>query len=121
MDIGEREGQEQLSIDASKIAELAISLWRIGKRAQRDPATPEPVVIACEMARDRLSEIGFDIREMVGLPYHENMRVRVVDHEPASQPLQIIECLTPAIYFHDSLLRPAEVVIKGEQDGTTDR
>ena len=41
------------------------------------------------------------------------MQVKVIEHEECDQPLMIAECLSPAIYYNGDLIRPAEVVTKG--------
>jgi hypothetical protein len=102
------------------VAELVVDVWRIGRRADRDGAS-EAVRIACETAVDRLASLGFRFDELLGEPYDENLRVRVVHKEGGERNVRISECLSPAVYFRNELIRPAEIVIQGEgEDGSAD-
>lgn len=109
-----------VSLPRTALAELAIDIWRIGKRIARDPTTPTPVVLAWERATERLVDIGIAVEEHVDEDYHESMRVKVAHHEGGETNPKIVECLAPAVYFTASgsptaeLLRPAEVVVRGE-------
>lgn len=104
----------------SDLADLMVDLWRIGKRAGRHGETPETVRVACEIALERALELGFDIRELQG-DYDQNMRVRVVHRDGGSVNQVISECLSPAVYFDNQLIRPAEVILKGDiTDGESD-
>jgi hypothetical protein len=62
---------------------------------------------------DRVRSIGFSLETMVGEPYHENLAVRVVDHEGGASNRTIAECLSPVVYFHGRMVRAGEVVTKG--------
>lgn len=104
-------------VSADKLAELAIAVWRLEKRTRRD-ATPEPVLIACETAMDRLHDLGVTLRDHVGDVCDDAMKVRVVEDvtpagkaDPAPLP-RIVECLSPAVYHDDRLIRRAEVIVE---------
>ena len=106
------------AVPTDKLAELAVAVWRLEKRTRRDAATPEPVLIACETAMDRLRDLGVALREHIGDVCDDAMKVRVVDDitpagkaDPAPLP-RIVECLSPAVYLHDRLVRRAEVVVE---------
>ena len=62
--------------------------------------------------------MGFQLDEMVGDIYREEMRVKVAHQEGTEGILRISECLSPAIYFsseaQNELLKKAEVVVRGE-------
>jgi hypothetical protein len=109
-------------VETSGLADLAVDVWRIRRRAVRDGAT-EAVRIACERAVERFTDLGLQMTEFaIGEPYDENLVVRVVHREEGGSNARIVECLSPAIYFHGKLVRPAEVVIEGvEENGTSDR
>lgn len=96
----------------ASVAELAIDLWRIRIRATKDNAS-ERTLAAIERAEDRLSRMGFRLDNLEGTLYDSNMNVRVVDHEESDQPATIVECLSPAVYFRETLLTSAEVVVRG--------
>lgn len=102
------------TVDRAEMTDLVIDLWRIRRRAQRQNETPESVRVACEVAMDRLAGLGFEVRELVGELYDENMRVRVVDQEGGETNLRISECLTPAVYRDGLLVRQAEVIVAGD-------
>jgi hypothetical protein len=51
---------------------------------------------------------------LVGTAYDPSMRIRVVDQEGGSANLRITECLSPAVYRDDKLVRQAEVIVRGE-------
>ncbi len=110
----------RLSLERGGMSDLMVDLWRIQKRAQRDPATSEGVHIACERALERAHALGFELQEMTGEPYHANMNLRVAHRDGGEQNLRISECLSPAVYFtpaqssQKQLIRKAEVVIQGE-------
>ena len=110
----------RLSLERGGMSDLMVDLWRIQKRAQRDPATSEGVHIACERALERAHALGFTIEEMIGEAYHANMNLRVAHRDGGEQNLRISECLSPAVYFtpahstQKQLIRKAEVVLQGE-------
>lgn len=99
-------------VSPSKVAELAVDVWRIESRARKEGAG-DRVVAACERAVDRLRSMGFSLDSLEGRPYDENLRVRVVDHEDAEGPRTVLECVSPAVYHDDVLVREAEVVTRG--------
>lgn len=99
------------------VAELAIDLWKVFERA-RSGAADERTLAACERAEDRLQRIGFEIDTMVGRTYDTNLKVRVVDHDPGDGPLVIGQCIRPAVFFKETLIREAEVVTKGRAERT---
>lgn len=108
-----RESQSSVDfVGTDAIADLAIDIWKITRRAASDGAS-ERVMMACERAGERLERLGFEIVNFKGLPYDCNMRVKVVEHDGGTEPYIISECLTPAVYFKGELLRQAEVVTKG--------
>lgn len=112
-----------LHLDAAAASALVIDLWRIQRRAEQEPATPERVRVACEIAADRARGLGFEVREMVGEPYHPSMRVQVIHREGGSRNLHVSDCLAPAVYYRGQLVQPAHVVVAGEgedEGGTTD-
>ncbi len=103
---------QSAGLAVEKVAELAVDVWKIELRAQA-MAENDRVLAACERATDRFRKFGFEIRDLTGDDYDTNMRVNVVEHELASGPLKIAECLSPAVYFEGLLIREAEVVTSG--------
>jgi hypothetical protein len=99
-------------IPVSEIAGLVIDIWRMTKRANTN-SVPEPFLIALERTVERLQGLGFEIREYEGEDYHPNMSVIVVDNL-GGEPLKIVECLTPAVYYGGKLVERANVVIGGK-------
>ena len=104
----------RLLLEPSRLAELVVDVWRIQRRA-RDPSTPPPVRVACEIALERAEALGFQVRDMIGEPYHENLRVTVVHAEGGKSNPCISDCLSPAVYFGEDLIRRAEIVIRGDE------
>lgn len=100
------------TFEATKIAELAVDLWRVHKRCQAELAS-ERVLAACERAEDRYSGLGFRIESLAGLPFDTNSRAVVVEHLSEGGPLLVKECLSPAVYFNGVLIREAEIVTVG--------
>jgi len=109
------EGQR---IPAAAFAELAVDLWKIHSRSRNDHAS-ERVLAACERAEDHLLRLGFELDSLQGRAYDTNMCVRVIDHIASEGPLIVAECLSPAVYFNQVLIREAEIVTGGgeEKDG----
>ncbi len=103
---------EELGVSATKVAELAIDLWRIQMRAQAEMPGGR-VTAACERAGDRLRALGFELDTLEGRPYDANLRVQVIDHEEDEEPRRVVECVSPAVYFQGVLVREAEVVTRG--------
>ncbi|MCC6377142.1 MAG: hypothetical protein IT191_09020 [Microbacteriaceae bacterium] len=99
-------------IQTEALAELAIDVWKIEKRA-KDTTSSHRVLTACERALERLTNFGFVIDTMMDRPYSENLRMRVVEHEESEDPRHVIECLSPAIFHGDVLIREADVVTRG--------
>ncbi|MBI2843350.1 MAG: hypothetical protein HYX78_08115 [Armatimonadetes bacterium] len=106
-----------LLLPISDMSGLMVDLWRIFKRAKRDPTTPETVVVACEAAIERTTGLGFCMKEMIGERYDGNQLVQVVHCDGGQANLTIGECLSPAVYFQNQLIKRAEVVLKGEEHG----
>ena len=110
-----------LALERSGLIDLVVDVWRIRNRAVRNKATPENVCLACDTALARLNKLGFRIEEHVGEAYHENSRMCVVDHSGGDENRRVVECLTPAVYYRDELIKPAEIVTEGEDtDGKAD-
>lgn len=101
------------SVPIAGVAELAVELWRVDSRARRDPSS-ERVLVACERAIDRLATLGFTLSDMKDRIYDENLKVRVIEHEEDDGDRRIVECITPAVFFQDRLVREAEVVTRGK-------
>ncbi len=105
-----------IAMERASVALLIVDVWRISKRAVRDGA-PESVRIACDRAIERVVALGFEIDEMLGKPYHENMRATVLHRNGDGQDPIISECISPAVYHSGNgkreLIRPAEVIISG--------
>jgi hypothetical protein len=102
-------------IAVKEMVELVIDIWRITKRLN-STQVPEPFLIALERTVDRLRGLGFEIREHEGDDYHPNMSVIVVDNL-GGEPLKILECLTPAVYYKGKLIERANVIVGGESHG----
>lgn len=101
------------SVPVAGVAELAVDVWRAGTRARREPSA-ERVLIACERAIDRLATLGFTLSDMKDRIYDENLKVRVIEHEDDEGDRRIVECITPAVFYQDRLVREAEVVTRGK-------
>lgn len=99
-------------VSPDTLAELVIDVWKIEKRA-KDTAASARVVSACERALERLAKIGFRIDTMMDRPYSENLRMRVVEHEVTDEERHVSECLAPAIFHDDVLIREADVITRG--------
>lgn len=99
------------SVECGPVAELAVDLWRIRSRAVAEGAS-ERVIAACERAEDRLRRIGFETEVLSGV-FDPNTKARVVDHDDAEGPLEIVACLTPAVSFKGVLIREAEIATRG--------
>jgi hypothetical protein len=107
------------SIEPHEFAGAVLDIWRLATRVT-DNSVPEPVQIAVERLSDRIRGMGFEARNLEGETYQQNMKVFVVDDLGGDEPKYILQCLTPAIYFKGTLIEPANVVIGGKCDGTTD-
>jgi|ERR1019366_2046569 hypothetical protein len=99
-------------IPSTKVAELAVDLWKITARAKKDSSGVR-VLAACERAEERLLSFGFELASPDGQAYDTNMCMRVVDHEEGDGPLIVAQCLSPAVYYRGKLIRAAEVVTRG--------
>lgn len=106
-------------IEPREFAGAVLDIWRLAARVA-DNSVPESVQIAVERLSDRVRGMGFEARNLEGEAYQQNMKVFVVDDLGGDEPKYIVQCLTPAIYFKDTLIEPANVVIGGKSDGTTD-
>jgi hypothetical protein len=102
------------TLPVAAVLDLVVDLWRIRRRASRDASTPEPILVACDRAMETLGSIGFEINELVGEAYDQNMLVQVIHEEGGLENRVISECLSPAVYFRKRLIKRAEVVVKGE-------
>jgi len=99
-------------IPVREIAVLVIDVWRMIERV-KITSVPEPFLIAVERTLERLQGLGFEIRDYRGEYYHPNMNVVVVD-DLGGEPLKVVECLMPAVYYNGKLIERANVVIGGE-------
>lgn len=105
-------------IRASEVVGLVIDLWRMQKRAEKEQI-PERFTIALERSVERIYGLGFEIREHKDEFYDPHMNVVVVENL-GGEPLRILECLTPAVYYKGKLIERANVVIGGNNHGKTD-
>jgi hypothetical protein len=101
-------------LEVSAALPIILELWCVSLRANRNEATPPSVLSAIETALERVSEAGFEFRDMIGEPYNENMRIRVVHQDGGDLNIRISECLSPAVYYNKALIKPAEVVLRGD-------
>ncbi|HTQ10274.1 MAG TPA: hypothetical protein VMI31_09405 [Fimbriimonadaceae bacterium] len=103
-----------MTLSCEKVADVAIDIWRLGERAKVERPS-DKIIAAWERAEDRIRRLGFRLDNMQDRPYDENLRVRVVEHEPGEGVKIISECLTPAVFFNGILIREAEVVTRGKE------
>ena len=108
------EQEEGRKVPESKLSALAVAIWRTNRRIQRADEVPDTVRLACEGIIDRLRDLGITWSDLIGEPYNENMRVQVVEKQ-GTHDLRIAECLSPAVYMDEQLIRAAEVVVLGKQ------
>jgi len=114
--------QAERPIALQECADLAIDAWRAVSRACADPQTPERVATAIMRISERMQDLGFMTKDLTGVPYAPDMRARIVEQVGIGPPFRVIECLAPAVYFRGKLVRPAEIVVKGEaKDDQADR
>lgn len=106
-------GDADESIEVAKLSDLIVELWRVDRRSKQPPIN-EPVRLACERAIIRVSKLGFRYSSMEGERYAKGMKVFVIDHIGGENNQVISECVSPAIYFREKLVRPGEVITKGE-------
>lgn len=113
----ERSAHPQIKV--SEVVGIVIDLWRMHKRAEKEEVS-ERFIIALERSLERVYGLGFEIRELSNEPYDPHMNVVVVENL-GGEPLRIVECLTPAVYYKGKLVERANVVIGGSGHDTTDR
>lgn len=107
-------------VPAHAVANLAVDVWRIARRINKDASTPIPVRLACDRALETLTEIGIEFRDYVNQQYCGEMSVHVVGFQHGATTGMITECLSPAVYYRTDvggcakLVRPAEVVVGRE-------
>jgi len=93
------------------LADVAVAAWRLQRRVERENAG-EGILLACQSLQFRLEEMGLRLDEMIGEVYEEQLNIRVIEHI-AGESERISECLSPAVYFHGLLIKPADVVVSG--------
>jgi hypothetical protein len=105
-------------LDPRDIGRLACDIWRIERRAEKTGADAG-VLTACELARYTLEELGFEIRDLTGMPYSERLVVDVAEKRGGEGELFIVQCLSPAVFFNHVQIFPARVIIatKEVKDG----
>ncbi|MEM4408355.1 MAG: hypothetical protein QXI19_06395 [Candidatus Caldarchaeum sp.] len=105
-------------LKVSDVVGLVIDLWRMKKRAEKEQI-PERFALALERSLERVYGLGFEIRELENEMYDPHLNVVVVENL-GGEPLRILECLTPAVYYKGKLVERANVIIGGAiQDGKT--
>jgi hypothetical protein len=103
------------SLDPSDVAELVVDLWRLKKRMDTEGVS-ERLATSFERVEARLSRLDFEWDSMEGKLYDTNLKVRVVDHEPDQGHLTIHQCITPAVFYREQLVRQAEIITRGDAD-----
>lgn len=111
--VGKAASPEAAHVSASEVAELAVDIWKVERRAIADGAS-QRVLAACERAMDRLKRIGIELDTLTDRPYNHNLRMRVVEHEETDEPRHVTECLSPGVLFKGNLVREGEVVTRGK-------
>ncbi|MFN7480366.1 MAG: hypothetical protein ACK5ZK_00175 [Armatimonadota bacterium] len=109
------QGHAISSLDPSDVAELVVDLWRLKKRMDTEGVS-ERLATSFERVEDRLSRLGLAWDSMEGMLYDTNLKVRVVDHEHDQGALTIHQCITPAVFFKERLVRQGEIITKGDAE-----
>ena len=109
--------EQQATLSFPELSNLAISVWRARRRAERFSDTPQPVLLAIQGAIEHFEAIGVTLRDLIGDAYDDNMRVHVVDTIDAGGARIISDCIAPAVYYRGMLVRSAEVVVTGKIEG----
>lgn len=102
--------EQGTEITAEGLLPLALDLWRLHRATQDE----SPLSALVTRAFGRLESLGLRLETLEGSAFDENARVRVVEHRPGPETRTIIECVTPAIYWRDRLLKEANVITKGQ-------
>lgn len=95
---------------ATDLLPLTLDVWRLSRMTEGD----ERLHTLASRALDRLRALGLRLETLEGNPFDENAKVRVVEHRPGPEPRTVVECVTPAIYWNDQLLKEANVITKGQ-------
>jgi hypothetical protein len=111
----EQRGNAPSALDPSDVAELVVDLWRLKKRMDTEGVS-ERLATSFERVEDRLSRLGLAWDSMEGMLYDTNLKVRVVDHEHDQGALTIHQCITPAVFFKERLVRQGEIITKGDAE-----
>ena len=101
------------------LIEIAIEAWRVADRSRKlqiaanrkDPS----IEFSIEKIQYILKEMGIEIKDPTGEPYHEGMSLDVLtfDYDPNESPASRIiqETVSPVIYFNGKLIKMAKVIV----------
>ncbi len=108
-----KENAELQSLPVIHLVPLIVDLWRLSQAdIDLDPRGGTIV----RRAVDRIRELGYSTEQYEGRRYDENLRVNVIEHRGEQQNRTIVECLSPAVFFGDALLKPADVITEGRSE-----
>lgn len=102
--------EPDLGIPAADLVPLVVDLWRLSRIAEQD----QRLSMLCSRILDRVRSVGYRCETLENTLYDENAKVRVIEHRPGPESRVIIECLTPSVYWNESLLKEATVITKGQ-------
>ncbi len=107
------------TVHVGQLVEIAIEAWRVADRSRKlqvaakreDPS----IGFSIEKIQHVLKEIGIEIKDPAGEPYHEGMGLDVLtfDYNPDASPANRIvqETVSPAIYYNGKLIKMAKVIV----------
>lgn len=114
-----REIEFASAIQIPLLVEIAIEAWRVADRSRKlqvvakreDPA----IGFSIEKIHHILKEMGIEIKDPTGEPYHEGMGLDVLtfDYSPGETPANRVvqETVSPAIYYNGKLIKMAKVIV----------
>ncbi|MER0244222.1 hypothetical protein AAHZ94_19905 [Streptomyces sp. HSW2009] len=102
-----------LPIDPGRITELAVSVWRLGKKvATADQVTPS-VRRHAQAVMDALAEAGVQTSSYEGVAYDPGLRLKVLAYQPTPglEREVITETVRPAVFLHGEAISLSEVIV----------
>ena len=106
-------------VQVSSLVEIAIETWRVGDRLKKlqvlankeDPA----IGFSIEKIQHVLKEMGVEIKDPTGEPYHEGLVLDVLtfDYGSGESPTNRVvqETVSPAIFYKGKLVKMAKVIV----------
>lgn len=106
-----------VALDVRSVAEVAVAVWRLSRRAG---AAGEGVHRHVRAVTEALADAGVQARSYCGAAFDAGLALRVIAFQPTPGLTreEVMETIRPSVYVRGSLVMLGEVIVGIPADGT---